>query len=101
MPRAEVREIRARRTEASEAKSCGGTGSAVSFWDCTQVHIQKGESMSLTTQRWFLGIALVLTAALALVACADNPEIVAPLQPTPLQNGADGGASADATDDAR
>lgn len=57
--------------------------------------------MSLTTQRWFLGVALVLTAAVALVACADNPEIVSPLQPMPIQNQADGGASADAADDAQ
>jgi len=49
--------------------------------------------MSLTTQRWFLGAALVVTAALALVACADNPEIVSPLQPAPQVADNDGGSS--------
>lgn len=58
--------------------------------------------MSLTTQRWFFGAALVVAAALAIVACADNPEIVVPLEPAPDRSATDAGStqSADAADGA-
>ena len=75
---------------------CSGSATART---CTST---KGEEMSLTTQRWFFGAAVVLAAALAIAACADNPEVVLPLEPAADQSATDAGSSqsADAADGA-